>query len=132
MLSDDEFLDAFEGCTLPYVEWTHAAHLRMAWLYLDRHPFDLALEKVRNGIQRYNAAQGNFAGYHETVTRAFVHLIHHRRALGQLRGWEAFAADNADLFARSPHALARHYREATLRSPDARARFVEPDLARLP
>jgi hypothetical protein len=53
---DDEFLAAFEAAAIPRPEWTHAAHVRMAWLDLTRLPPGEALERVRGGIRRLNAA----------------------------------------------------------------------------
>ena len=48
-MSDDEFLAQFENCTLPFDQWTHRAHVRVAYLYLRRHPFREALpDPARN------------------------------------------------------------------------------------
>ena len=58
-MSDAESLSAFEAAAIPRPEWTHEAHVRMAWLYLVRHPQEEALEKVRGGIQRLNAVIGS-------------------------------------------------------------------------
>ncbi len=56
-MSDDEFLAAFEGCTIPKAEWTHGAHVRMAWLYAARsESYRAARVKVRAGIKRLNQA----------------------------------------------------------------------------
>ncbi len=66
-MSDDELLEQFEGCTLPFAQWTHRAHVKVAYLYLRKHPFNEALAKLRTGIQRYNAANkvvdGPASGY---------------------------------------------------------------------
>jgi hypothetical protein len=35
-MTDSEFLTAFEACRLRRQDWTHAAHVRLAWLYLTR------------------------------------------------------------------------------------------------
>src|SRR5580704_3857283 len=94
-MSDDEFLAAFEECTLTRSEWTHEAHVRMAWLYLTRFKLTDSIEKARNGIRRLNAtftkaksaAQLQHSpeillrennppdAYHDTITVAFVRLI---------------------------------------------------------
>jgi hypothetical protein len=37
-LNDEEFVKAFESCTLPNAEFHHADHVRMAFLYLCRFP----------------------------------------------------------------------------------------------
>src|SRR5689334_88461 len=101
MTSDDlAFLSAFEECTLGKACWSHDAHVRMAWLKLERHgSLEGALAAIREGIQRYNDSQGG-TGYHETVTTAFTHVIAYRRLLASERDqtWQSFQAAHPDLF----------------------------------
>jgi hypothetical protein len=137
-VTDDEFLAAFEACALVRNEWTHAAHVRMAWLYATRTADPLPL--VRAGIQKLNAtfvrvpgappdARG-LDGYHETITTAFVRVIASRVRPGE--SFTAFEARNPDLFDRTFPALLAHYSPARLYSAEAKAAFVPPDRAELP
>ena len=129
-ITDDEFLAAFEACTLPRPLWTHEAHVRMAWLYLTRLPFADALERIRGGIRRYNTSLGNAAGYHDTITVAYARLVAARIAPGE--DFANFRARHPELFDCTLSALKRHYSEARLQSPEAREQFIEPDLRELP
>lgn len=131
-MTDCEFLHAFESCTLPEEEWTHRAHLRMAWLRLRDGDFNTVLPRVREGIQRYNTSIGKPKGYHETITQAYLRLVEHRMRAGDTPAFDAFCAQNADLLAPDLGALTRHYRRKTLLCPEARHLFVEPDLLPLP
>ena len=36
-VGDQLFLQAFEDATLPFEDWTHEAHLRMAWNYIKQY-----------------------------------------------------------------------------------------------
>lgn len=137
-MDDAELLRQFEGLTLPYKQWTHRAHVRVAYLYLSVHPFEVALEKVRNGIQAYNAknmvAEGPTAGYNETTTYAFLRLVDTTmRAYGEL-----FPSKNSNEFCDThPQLLTKHllrlfYTPGRRSHPDAKSRFIEPDLAPLP
>ena len=66
--------------------------------------------------------------YHETVTWAYLLLIHERMARGpESEDFEAFAARNQDLLAWRPSILDRYYRPETLQSDLARRVFVLPD-----
>ncbi len=128
---DSAFLAAFESCTLAPETWTHTAHIRMAWLCLGAADFATALERIRNGILRYNAeVLDKLPEYHETVTVAFARIIAARMRPGE--SWEEFARHNEDLFARTPPALSPYYSAALLMSQQARRSFVEPDLRPLP
>lgn len=129
-MSDDEFLAAFETVTFTRPEWTHEAHVRMAWLYLTRWPLGDALKRVRAGIQKLNAKIGSPDGYHETITVAFVRVMAVRLVPGEM--YPAFRERNPDLFDRTLAALLRHYTKELLHSAPARRAFVEPDVEALP
>jgi hypothetical protein len=129
-VTDDEFLATFEAAAVARPEWTHEAHVRMAWLYLTRLRAAEALHLVRTGIRKLNAKIGSPDGYHETITVAFVRVIASRLTPGE--EWSAFRARNPDLLDRTLAALLRYYTKDRLHSPEARKAFVEPDLAALP
>jgi hypothetical protein len=132
-MTDEEFLIAFERCELPEEDWTHLAHVRMAWLRLQGGTWRQVLPVVREGIKRYNATLNKLLAYHETITRGFLILIDHRidRKNGS-KSFEEFCAKNPELLDSQLAALLKHYRRETLFSPAARAEFVEPDLMPLP
>ena len=129
-MTDDEFLAAFEAAAIARTDWTHEAHVRMAWLYLTRLPFGAALERVRSGIQKLNGRIGSPDAYHDTITVAYVRVIASRLRAGET--YPAFRDRNPDLFDRTFPALLRHYTKERLDSPEARAAFVEPDREALP
>jgi hypothetical protein len=132
-MTDADFLKAFERCALPEVQWTHQAHVRMAWLYLRREPLPQAILVVRIGIQRYNAFLKKPLGYHETITRAFLHLINHRMQMGEgANSFAEFCIMNPDILDRQMTVLLTHYRKETLSSEAARTSFVSPDLSPFP
>jgi hypothetical protein len=126
-MTDEVFLMAFEDTSLPRYEWTHAAHVRMGFLYLSRLPYAEAEGKIVAGIQRYNAAKGNHTGYHHTITIAFARLIASR--FNGSDGPE-FCAANPDLLTFA--CIQKHYSPELLKSAKARIEFVEPDLEPLP
>lgn len=148
-MSDDAFLLAFETCAFTRPEWTHEAHIRMAWLYLSRFPFVKALDRIRCGIRklnakigqpaathraptrpRYHESNGDPNGYHETITIAFARIIAGRLKPGE--DYSGFRERNPDLLDRNLPALRRYYSAALLQSPEARRAFVEPNLEPLP
>ena len=128
-MDDRELVRAFESCTLSPDAFTHREHVRLAWAYLREHSLFESLRLFAEGLKRYTASLGKSDRYHETITCAYLFLIHERmqRAGGNARDFDAFAAANEDLFARTPPILARYYRDETLQSSLARATFVMPD-----
>ena len=80
--SDAEIEYLGEGllaCTLTRPEWTHEAHLAAtAYLLLRRPDVDLDAE-LPGIIRRFNESVGGVnsdtEGYHETITRCFLHGV---------------------------------------------------------
>lgn len=129
--------DGLLACTLPRPDWTHEAHLAATAFLLIRRP-DLDLDKqLPDIIRRYNFSVGGVnddsQGYHETITRLFLHGV---------RLFLADADPDAPL-----HELVNElllspagrrdwplgfYSAERLFSVEARRHFVPPDLAPLP
>ena len=134
-MDDATFLNQLECCTLPFELWTHRAHIRAAYLYLDQYPLEQAIARVRATIQAYNAANnipsGPDMGYHETITQAWMRLIDAtRRNHGPREDEHAFFERHSYL--QNKMLLLLFYSRDRIMSEDARLRFVEPDLTPLP
>ena len=123
-MHDREFVAAFESCTLPPEGFPHRAHVRLAWLYLRDGSLLVALTRFVEGLKRYAGSLGASAKYHETVTWAYMFLIHDRMAREEHDTFDDFAAANADLF---NGVLEKYYSKETLSSDLARRTFVMPD-----
>ncbi len=133
--SDELLQAAFEARTLPQACWTHRAHVRMAFLYVSQHPLDQAIDRMRAGIQGYNAAnqvpEALDRGYHETITVAFLRLIHAAvAATGPYVSSAPFCQRHPELL--DKFVLRKYYSRPQIMTLEAKARFVEPDLTPLP
>lgn len=124
-MTDDELIRHFEAGQEPPGGFHHREHVRVAWLYLRREPLAAALERFRSGLRRFAEAQGKPERYHETITTAYMLLIHER--WGTAPTWDEFATANPDLLVWSPSILDRYYRPETLASERARREFIAPD-----
>jgi hypothetical protein len=134
-ISDPDLWERFHAATLPHAEWTHQAHLRVAWMYLRQHSLDEAHIRMRVGIIRLNASHGLVEsaarGYHETLTRVWLRLVAAAmRATPEHVASGAFLEEHAASLGKD--APLRHYARERLFSATARACFVEPDLSPLP
>src|SRR5215510_8461621 len=94
-LSDREFLAAFLECRLTAAQFGHRAHLRAAWLLLQQHPVERAIDEICTGIARLAAHLGAPGKYHRTLSEALVRLMTHGGA--QRLAWEEFLDANQAL-----------------------------------
>jgi len=127
-MRDEEFIERFENCTLPGESFHHRDHVRVVWLYLSSYSVLETLNRFSEGLKRFATANGKPNLYHETITWAYVFLIHERRERsGREQSWAEFVATNADLFDWKNNVLKSYYQDDTLRSEIARRVFVFPD-----
>jgi hypothetical protein len=131
--NDEEIADLvrrFESCAIHPADFRHYQHLTVALWYVRQFPYETAAEKMRTGIQRLAAAYGKM-GYHETITlfwlvmvRDFAAPADPGEALCDLANRMITTYENKDL-------IKAYYSEERLDSPEAKARWLEPDLQSL-
>ena len=138
--SDAEIERIGEGLlerTLPRSDWTHEAHLAATTYLLTRRP-DIDVDRQLPGLIRaYNESVGGVnddtQGYHETITRVFLHGV--RLFLAEADPGEPLHELVNELLL-SPMGRRdwplRFYSAERLFSVQARRTFVTPDLAALP
>jgi hypothetical protein len=123
--------------TLPRPEWTHEAHLA-ATTYLLTRRRDIDIDQGLPGLIRaYNESVGGVnsdsEGYHETITRVFLHGV--RLFLAEADRDEPVHELVNELLL-SPMGRRdwplRFYSAERLFSVEARRKFVPPDIAALP
>lgn len=134
-MTDAEHLRRFEDHSLPHEQWTHRAHLKVAYLYLQQFSFAETLERLRIGIKAYNAAHGiqdtPTGGYHETLTQVWLQLVHATlRQFGPAETADAFFDAQTQLSSKRTPLL--FYSRDLVMSAEAKQAFVVPDLAPLP
>jgi hypothetical protein len=133
-VGDEAFMRAFETATLGYEEWTHEAHIRMAWNYLTHHGRETATPIIREGIKHYiDQNYGKVKNvYNETITLFFIHMVDTamQECEGNPETFEAFLATSPHLL--DPQLLSRHYSLSRVHSNEAQNRWLEPDLKPLP
>ena len=130
-LPNDAFLAAFLDCSLPAEQFDHRAHVRVAWLLLERYPLEEAVERICSGIQRYAAHLGATEKYHRTLSEAITRLMAHGGA-GSSMSWEHFLVANAELLSVVRGMVEKYYSPERLASIEAKRHFVPPDRQPLP
>jgi hypothetical protein len=125
-MSDQALLRAFETCSLSPAAFRHRDHLFVAWTYLRDAPFGEAGQKFSTNLRRFAEHHGKTSLFHETITWAYLALIHERMHDAPSTDFADFAAKNADLFDHASGAIKRLYNEQTLASDRARRIFLLP------
>jgi len=130
--SDRDFRAAFEAGAYAPADFSHRAHVRLAYIYLAESGEDQAFDRMRAALVSFLAHHGIPATkYHETLTRAWLLGVNHFMH----RSPDASSAD--DFIERNPllldsRIMLTHYSAELLFSDEARGSFIEPNLDPIP
>jgi glutathione synthase/RimK-type ligase-like ATP-grasp enzyme len=129
---DLEFLREFEACRISPEAFDHAAHVRLAYLYLCEHPVEAATARMKASLLAFLAHVGvGPAKYHETITGAWIMAVaHFMRQSERCTSAAAFMSACPPLL--DSRIMLSHYSAEVLFSPEARQSFVAPDIQAIP
>lgn len=97
-------ISRFEACDVTGDEFTHEAHVYVAWLYVQAYGETDGSARFDAGLRRLVAALGAEDKYNEMVTWLFLKLIATRMAEGE--SWEGFRRRNRDIIEDRPRGTA--------------------------
>ena len=130
--SDRDFRTAFEAGVYAPADFSHRAHIRLAYVYLAENDVERAATLMRAALLNFLKVHGiTPTKYHETLTQAWILAVFHFMH----RTTEAASAD--EFIERTPilldsRIMMSHYSAERLFSQHARHGFVQPDLDPIP
>ena len=129
---DLDFRDRFESGAVAPADFTHRAHLRLAYVYLCEGSVETAMPRIRNAIHAFLRRNDLPADkYHETLTRSWLMAVAYFMDKAKSAStFDGFMAQDDRLL--DSQIMLTHYRKDTLFSDAARAGFVAPDLQAIP
>lgn len=133
-ISKDDILfqRSFEALEVAPSAFDHAAHVRLAYIYLCQHSPDEAAERMKSSLLAFVDHLGvGRSKFHETMTQAWILAVRHFMELSPR------STSASEFIAANPHLLdtkimLKHYSAELLFSEEARAAFVRPDIAPIP
>ena len=127
-LTDGEFERQFESCTLPDSLFTHEAHLRLAWIHIQKYGPAQAELNLCSQIQQYATSLGGADKFHKTVTVAAIRAINHFISRSKSIQFEVFLKEFPRLKNDFKGLMDAHYSFNIFAHEKARIEFVEPDM----
>jgi hypothetical protein len=131
-MNDEAFLETFKAGQLSTSEFDHRAHVRAAWLMLQRYPLEEAIERTCVGIESLATHFGAASKYNRTMTEALIRLMNRAASTSVATSFDDYLQANPWLYGDVRVALAEYYSSSQLFSDHAKRAFVSPDLKPLP
>ncbi len=128
-LTDEELESKFENHSLHAGYFSHEAHIRLAYIHLQKYGLDQAEKNMSEQIKSYALAKGAKDKYNETVTIAAVKTVDHFMRKAESTNFEEFILEFPRLSTNFKELLGQHYGFDVFGNPEAKKQFMEPDLA---
>ncbi|MEO9802830.1 MAG: hypothetical protein ABJF04_06265 [Reichenbachiella sp.] len=127
-LTDNEFEIEFKNCTLSPSMFNHEAHLRLAWIHIDKYGVETAIKNLCDQLIRFVAAVGATDKYNTTLTIASVKMINHFVGQSNSSNFYDFVSEFPQLKSNFKGLISSHYGIDIFNSTKAKKEYIAPDL----
>lgn len=127
-LNDEAFEHQFATLTLNPALFSHEAHLRLAWIHVNKYGVDQAALNLCEQIRIFDQTFDDGTKFNVTVTVAAVKAVHHFMQKSETTSFADFIEENPRLKYNFKELLACHYSGDIFRDKAAKVTWVEPDL----
>lgn len=128
VLSDREFENQFKNCELDASVFSHEAHLRIAWIYIQKYGIEKAISKIQEELKSFVAYLGAQDKYNTTLTIAAIKAVYHFILKSQSDNFKNFIVEFPRLKYNFKELMNSHYKIDIFNSEKAKKEFLEPDL----
>ena len=126
--SDQEFERLFEKEQLDPSLFSHEAHLRLAYIHLEKYGEKQAIRNLTEQIWLYAEGLGVFDKYNETVTVASIKAVKHFMKKMQGNTFKSLIEEYPQLKNNFKELIFTHYSQNIFEMQSAREKYLEPDL----
>ena len=127
-LSDVEFEKKFKECALNPSDFSHEAHLRLAWVHIDRYGIKEAEKNIQKQLLQFVEFVGAKDKYNITLTLAATKAVYHFMLKSNSDNFKDFIAEFPRLKSNFKDLMACHYGFDIYSSHKAKKEFLAPDL----
>ncbi|MDF1694636.1 MAG: hypothetical protein P1U56_02335 [Saprospiraceae bacterium] len=126
--ADTEFELQIIHCHLNPSDFSHEAHLRLAWIQINKYGIDIALQNVQNLLINYVQYVGAHDKYNKTLTIAACHIVHHFIRKSKSKVFTDFIVEFPQLISGFKQLVEAHYSYDIFTSKKAKKHYHSPDL----
>lgn len=127
-LSDGEFESQFERYTLKPAMFSHEAHIRLAYIHIEKYGLEQAEINMCTQIQGFANSLGGGDKFNKTVTVAAVKTVNHFMEKASSTNFKDFINEFPRLITKFKDLLEQHYGYNIFSDEKAKKDYIEPDL----
>ena len=126
--NDTTFEKQFEDCSFPPKLFTHEAHLRLAWIHINKYGLEKAIEHLCSQIKRYDQFHDKGIKFHTTITVAAAKILNQYMQNTRILSFHELIKAHPELVTDFMGLINQHYSTELLNSNKTRDHFIPPDL----
>lgn len=126
--SDEAFEHQFETYQLKPGLFSHEAHLRLAYIHIQKYGLAQAEKNMCEQIKGYAESLGGGDKFNMTVTISAVKAVHHFMEKSTSENFKEMMAEFPRLLTNFRELLGKHYGFNVFADKQAKRAFIEPDL----
>lgn len=127
-INDSEFEKQFASCELNPNIFSHEAHLRLAWIHINKYGLENAETNIQNQLKKYVEFVGAKDKYNTTLTLAAIKAVYHFMCKADIDNFKEFITVYPRLKYNFKELIACHYGIDIYNLQAAKNDFLEPDL----
>lgn len=128
LLGDNELEHLFENAQLDPRLFSHEAHLRLAWIHLNKYGEINAIKNLTDQIPVFAKKHGAPGKYNTTLTVAAIKAVYHFYKKSASSNFQDFIVEFPRLKTHFTALMAAHYSFDIYHSQEAKSEFLAPDL----
>lgn len=127
-LTDSEFEQQFESCELDPTLFSHEAHLRLAYIHIEKYGLDQAIKNICEQLVVYVSHLGAIDKFNTTLTVAAVKAVYHFMQKSRKADFNGFITEFPQLKNEFKRLMQCHYSFDIFNSKEAKKTYLEPNL----
>ncbi|MDY8137436.1 hypothetical protein [Aquimarina sp. 2201CG5-10] len=127
-LSDPIFEQQFANCQLDPTLFSHEAHLRLAWIHIDKYGIRKAVENIGSQLKKFVVHVRATDKYHQTITITAIQAVNHFMKQSKSDNFKDFIIEFPQLKNDFKSLINSHYTMDVFNSEVARKEYIKPDL----
>lgn len=126
--SDDVYEQKFRESKFPPLYFSHEAHLRLAYIHLERYGLEQSIENMCTQIYDFAIKYGATMKFNATVTYASLQIMYYYMEKGESTSFSELMQEFPNLLLDFKTEIQKYYSWDVFRSPEAKAKIHQPDL----
>ncbi len=126
--SDHEFEKQFEQLAFEPKLFTHEAHLRLAWIHINKYGIETAMANICKQIKAFATSVGEPSKFNLTLTTAAIRIVHHFILRSNTTQFSELLIEEPRLKYGFTDLIKMHYSLDVLHQASAKKCYMEPDI----